>query len=110
MQTALVAPSHAPPQLVPSSVQAVRDPWGVPVTGLQVPPSPATSHASHCPPQARLQQTPSVQLPLLHWKPRVHATPFARSSSQIDEALQNALPMQSAEVEQLVKQAVPEQR
>jgi hypothetical protein len=33
---------------------------------VQVPTEPATLHASHAPPQAVLQQNPSMQLPLLH--------------------------------------------
>jgi hypothetical protein len=36
--------------------QLVRLPCGAPVTGAHVPSAPATSHASHCPPHAELQQ------------------------------------------------------
>jgi hypothetical protein len=33
---------------------------------LQVPTLPETSHAWHCPEQAALQHTPSVQIPVAH--------------------------------------------
>lgn len=42
---------------------------------LQVPCIPGTSHASHCPPQAVLQQNPSTQLPVAHWLLAVHIDP-----------------------------------
>jgi|HubBroStandDraft_6_1064221.scaffolds.fasta_scaffold483576_2 hypothetical protein len=65
MHSFTLAPSHAPPHVVPAPAQALRDPCGAPVTGAQVPPVP-TSHAWHCPPHAVLQQTPSTQTPLEH--------------------------------------------
>jgi hypothetical protein len=40
---------------------------GAPVTGEQVPPSAGRLHASHCPPQAVSQHTPSTQNPVPHW-------------------------------------------
>jgi hypothetical protein len=46
-------------------------------TGLHVPTLPATLHASHAPPHAVLQHTPSTQLPLPHWLAEVQVTPLA---------------------------------
>jgi hypothetical protein len=37
----------AAPQASPPALQAVRAPCGVPVTAVQVPTEPVTSHASH---------------------------------------------------------------
>lgn len=59
-------PSHAPPQVELSEVQAVRELRGAPVTAEQVPALPASLHASHWPEQAPSQQTPSAQKPELH--------------------------------------------
>jgi hypothetical protein len=53
-------PSHVPAQAVPSLAQAWRAPWGVPTTSVQTPKEPGTSHAWHWPPQALVQQTPSM--------------------------------------------------
>jgi hypothetical protein len=50
--------AHTPP--VPVE-HAARMPWGAPRTGVHVPGVFARSHASHCPVQAALQQTPSTQ-------------------------------------------------
>jgi hypothetical protein len=47
-------------------------PCGAPVTGVQMPGLPDTSHASHCPSQARSQQTPSMQWPLAQSVPDAH--------------------------------------
>jgi len=70
VQPAGWTPSQLPPQTVPSEAQALRAPCGAPVAGEQVPTLPATSHASHCPPQARSQQNPSAQEPVAHsWSP-----------------------------------------
>lgn len=86
-----VVPEFAkPPQLVrvlPSHVafaqsvadfvsHAVLDPCGSPVTGVQTPGLALTSHASHCPSQAVLQQTPSAQTPVAHSAGDAHMTPF----------------------------------
>jgi hypothetical protein len=68
-------PSQRPPQAVPSVAQALRVPCGVPVAVEQVPTLPATSHASHWPVQARLQQTPSTHSPLAHWLSPPQAVP-----------------------------------
>ena len=59
-------PSQLPPQAVPSVAHALRVPCGVPVAVEQVPTLPATSHASHWPVHARLQQTPSTHSPVAH--------------------------------------------
>jgi hypothetical protein len=66
VQETVLFPSQAPPQAVPSLVQSLREPWGSPVTGAQVPSEPGTSQASHWPSQAELQQRPSTQFPLVH--------------------------------------------
>jgi hypothetical protein len=71
------APSHVPPQAPPAPVQAVRGPRGVPLTATHCPTLPATSHASHWPPQAWLQQTLSAQLPFPHWFEAEQAMPSA---------------------------------
>jgi hypothetical protein len=68
-------PSQVPPQAVASEAQGARAPCGAPATGLQVPTAPATSQASHCPPQAASQQTPSTQKPLAHWDAAPQAVP-----------------------------------
>jgi hypothetical protein len=65
-QEAAFEPSQAPPQVKPVPVQAAREPCGPPLTATHWPTLPGASHASHCPPQARSQQTPSAQLPLTH--------------------------------------------
>jgi hypothetical protein len=52
-----------------------RLPCGVPTTGVQVPTLPATSQASHSPPHDDEQQTPSMQLLVVHCVPDVHACP-----------------------------------
>jgi hypothetical protein len=53
---AVCVPSQLPAQTVPSDAHAARVPRGAPEAGEQVPSLPATSQASHCPPQARSQQ------------------------------------------------------
>ena len=45
-------------------------------TGLHVPTLPATLQASHEPPQAVLQHTPSTHWPLPHWLVPVQVPPF----------------------------------
>jgi hypothetical protein len=52
-------------------------------TGLHVPTLPATLQASHAPPQAVLQQTPSTQLPLPHWLSAEQVVPFVFLSAQV---------------------------
>jgi hypothetical protein len=59
--------------------------------GEHVPTEPATLHASHVPPQATLQQTPSTQLPLAHSPLMVHAAPLP-SSVQAPAPLQVVTP------------------
>jgi hypothetical protein len=54
-----VVPSHcavAHTSASPPFGHAPRAPCGAPDTGAHVPSAPATSHASHCPPHAALQQ------------------------------------------------------
>ena len=65
-QALVATPSQAPPQALPSEVQAVREPCGAPVTAVHVPWLPTTSQAWHWPEQALLQQTPSAQIALMH--------------------------------------------
>ena len=64
------------PRQVPLPEQAVREPCGWPDgTCEQVPRLPATSHASHWPVHAALQQRPSTQMLLTHWLAAEHAAP-----------------------------------
>jgi hypothetical protein len=73
-QLVRVLPSHAAfaQSRSPSASHAVRPPCGLPVTGVHAPALPTTSHASHCPSHAWLQQTPSMQCPLAHSVPVEH--------------------------------------
>jgi hypothetical protein len=106
-----VVPSQVPPQAVASDAQAVRAPCGAPATGEQVPADPAASQASHWPPQAALQQTPSTQNPLAHWPaapqgvplapfgvqtPAEHHWPAAHWSSAVQSPLQAVAPQVNA--------------
>jgi hypothetical protein len=75
-------PSQVPPQAEPSVAQAGRAPWGAPVAEVQVPAEPATSQASHWPPHAPSQQTPSTQKPLAHWLAAPQAAPGASLGTQ----------------------------
>ena len=45
-------------------------------TALHVPTLPVTLQASHAPPHAVLQHTPSTQLPLPHWLVAEHVAPL----------------------------------
>ena len=56
------APTHAHTD----AAHAWRPLCGGPITGVHVPTLPVRLQASHEPPQAVLQQTPSTQLPLSH--------------------------------------------
>jgi hypothetical protein len=71
-----VTPSHAPAHGVPAPAHAPRDPCGAPTTGKHVPGAVATSHASHAPVHAKLQQTPSAQTPLVHSSGFAHDSPL----------------------------------
>jgi hypothetical protein len=64
-------PAHGP---LPA--HAARPPCGAPLTVVQVPSEPGTSHAWHCAPQVVLQQTPSTQLPERHAADALHACPL----------------------------------
>ncbi len=68
-------PSQAPPQALPSVVQAARAPCGAPTTSVHVPTEPSASQAWHCPPHAALQQTPSAQTPEWHSEAPPQAVP-----------------------------------
>lgn len=60
-------PSHCVPHVVPGAVPAqARVPCGCPLTMLQVPTLPPTSHAAQLSVHAELQQTPSTQNPEPH--------------------------------------------
>lgn len=54
------------------SEHAVRAPCGGPLTAMQRPTRPSTSHASHWPSQRDSQHTPSTQNPLPHSPSAVH--------------------------------------
>ena len=111
-QADAVAPSHAPPQAVPSVAQADRTPCGPPLTAVQVPAFPETSHASHCPSQATLQHTPSTQFPFAHCDtaeqlapspslltqtPAEHQSPAGQSVSTVQLPLQAVGPQANGE-------------
>lgn len=72
-------PSHAADAqtLAASAVHAVLPVCGAPFTGEQVPTEPVTSHASHWPPHARSQHTPSAQTPVPHSASALHSMPAA---------------------------------
>ena len=84
----MLLPSQLPPQEEPSLAQAERAPCGAPLTAVHLPTLPATSQAWHWPPQAELQQTPSTQLPLVHWSDAPQAAPLASVGTQACAALQ----------------------
>jgi len=44
---------------------------------------PARLHALHVPQLAALQQTPSTQLPLVHWPPPLHVSPSSCLATQL---------------------------
>jgi hypothetical protein len=83
---AVLLPLQLPPHSEPSLVQAVRAPCGAPLTAVQVPTLPETSHAWHWPPQAALQHTPSTQLPLVHWFVAKQTCPFVFFATQAPAA------------------------
>jgi hypothetical protein len=104
---ARTVPSQVPPQAEPSLAQAARPFAGAPVTGEHVPAFPGRLHASHWPPQAVSQQTPSAQLPLTHcpaapqaWPadffgsqtPALHQSPAMQSAAELHEARQAVAP------------------
>jgi hypothetical protein len=60
-QAVVSAPLQVPSQPVPLPGQRGLEAGGAPSTGEHVPTLPGTVHASHCPPQFELQQTPSTQ-------------------------------------------------
>ena len=74
-QVDVPTPSHLPPHVPPVPTQATRPLRGAPFTAVQVPTAPGSLHASHCPEQGVLQQTPSA-----------HAEPAAHSSSETQAA------------------------
>lgn len=96
-------PSHTPLQAVPSPEQAGLAPWGAPLVGVHVPTLPTLSHASHWPPQAPSQQTPSTQIPDWHWRVSEHAFPFGYLVMHV-VPLHQAVPSQWESCEQLVPQ------
>jgi hypothetical protein len=108
VQDAVTVPLQAPPQLVPPPAQAVRSPCGAPVAGEQVPTDPATSHASHCPSQARSQQTPSTQSPVPHSPAAPQTCPGLRLGTHAPEE-QKSPSEQSLSWEQVARHAVAPQ-
>lgn len=95
------APAHAP-----EPAHAARDPCGAPdVTAVQVPADPPTSHASHCPPQLLLQQTPSTQLPLVQSGFVVQTLPF--SFGPHEPATHGLGAAHCSDPEQVIRHALP---
>jgi hypothetical protein len=72
--------------------------WGVPLTPVQTPIEPVTSHAWHWPPQLELQHTPSMQLPLAQ-SPPLQAWPCGRAT-HVPLLQMGLAPGQSAFVQQ----------
>jgi len=87
-QPARFAPSHVPMQDGASPVHAGRMVCGGPDTAEHKPIAPVTSHASHWPEQAALQQTPSMQKLLVHEPGDVHGWPCAFRASHMPFAAQ----------------------
>jgi hypothetical protein len=104
VHAAVVTPSQAPPQAEPSEAHAGR-PTGAPTTGVQAPARPARLHASHWPPQAPSQQTPSTQKPVAHWLAAVQAAPGAALGTHAP-AEHQAVPAQSRSEPHVALQAV----
>jgi hypothetical protein len=79
-------PSHTGPhsEPAPAPEHAERAPCGAPVTGVQVPTLPVTSHAAHCELQPLLQHTPSTQKLEAHSVEMVHAAPFGLAQCPSD--------------------------
>jgi hypothetical protein len=69
----------------PLQTPAPHSDWGsIPgAYGVQPPTSPGTLHASHVPPQARLQHTPSTQYPEAHSEPWAQASPLPLGPAQV---------------------------
>ena len=57
----------------------------MPVTVVQTPRRPGTSHAWHCPPHALLQHKPSTQFPFAHCSDAVQAPPSTIFATQAPE-------------------------
>jgi hypothetical protein len=77
-QDVRVLPSHSAAEhgfVADATGHAGRLPCGLPATGVHVPALPSTSHASHWPVHALLQQTPSTQKPLTHAPSAPHSSP-----------------------------------
>jgi hypothetical protein len=100
---ARTAPSHCAAAQTFAALprgHASRPPWGAPTTGEHVPSLPDTSHASHCPVQAPLQQYPSTQNPLAHSSFDVHAPLGSFATQACWTGSQYALAAQSASLAQ----------
>lgn len=83
-------------------MHCARIPRGMPITAVQAPRAPATLHASHWPPQARSQHTPSTQKPETHSLAAEHIPPLGRRPMQTP--ITQTLPMaQSASVRHSVR-------
>jgi len=98
-------PSQLPPHTEPSLAHAVRGEMGAPDTAVHVPTVPVRLHASHCPPQAELQHTPSAQLADEHSFAAVHVAPFAFFAVHVP-ALQKSPETQSLSAVQALRHAV----
>jgi hypothetical protein len=83
-----------------------RAPCGAPATFVHAPRLPATSHASHCPPHARSQQTPSTHWFEPHCQGVPQAAPFAFFGAHVP-AWHHASEAQSACATHVPAQAPP---
>ena len=104
VHAARAVPSQVPSQ--PSApVQAVREPWGAPVTAVHEPSLPPTSHASHWPAHAVSQHTESTQKVDSHSALSVHELPFAIFCTQAPD-LQKCVDRQSEPAAHCVGQSL----
>jgi len=79
----VVQPARHEPTLQVYGAHEVRAPCGAPVTLVQKPRLPETSHALHCSVQALSQQRPSTQLPLAQSVPLTHPVPLVSLNAQV---------------------------
>ena len=84
----------------------VRVPWGAPLTVVQVPSLPATSHASQGWSHSRSQHAPSEQMSERQLLAVAQAPPFARFAAHLP-ALQNAPVAHSASFVQVATGQLP---
>jgi hypothetical protein len=88
VQAVVVTPSQRPAHMACVPVHPVRVPRGAPAMGTHVPTLLGSLHASHWPPQALPQHTPSTQNVLVHSAPVWQVSPAAFAERQTPVASQ----------------------